>query len=216
MNLQSIESYLQREPFDHLILRDVFDGPELRRAIGSWPSATNPAWRHHRNGKRAMNKLDAMSEELQSLLRSGYSEEFRQLAEESFGLRNLIPDWTFFGAGLHETDPGGRLGMHVDFNSIESPDGQTYYRRVNMLLFLNEGWTESQSGELCIGKNKEVRILPELGTLVMFPTTEDSWHGHPDPVRGSQSRRSLAWYWYTLEQPVEYEAWHSTIYERGG
>lgn len=56
-----------------------------------------------------------------------------------------MPDPYMFGGGLHATSTGGKLATHADYNKhpIFKLD-----RRLNLLIYLNEGWTEENGGWL--------------------------------------------------------------------
>ncbi len=92
------------------------------------------------------------------------------------------------------------------------------YRRLNLLLFLNEGWREEWNGDLELWDREkrgcEVRIAPDAGRAVLFETSDTSFHGHPAPLAcpDGVSRRSIALYYYSPQpagpNPVE----HSTLY----
>jgi hypothetical protein len=61
-----------------------------------------------------------------------------------------------------------------------------------------------------------VKVVPTLGTAVLFATSNESWHGHPDPIVGPYPRRSIALYYYTAEKPDGYvEDLETTRYEKG-
>jgi Rps23 Pro-64 3,4-dihydroxylase Tpa1-like proline 4-hydroxylase len=57
----------------------------------------------------------------------------------------LIPDPYLFGGLLHATASSGKLAVHADFNKHFRFKLE---RRLNMLVFLNEGWTEENGGWL--------------------------------------------------------------------
>jgi Rps23 Pro-64 3,4-dihydroxylase Tpa1-like proline 4-hydroxylase len=125
------------------------------------------------------------------------------------GIKGLMPDPDLFGAGLHCIPPGGFLHMHVDFN--RHPNG--WHRRVNVLIYLNEDWPGEYGGQLLYGLGEEtISVAPRAGRCVIFNTTEDSWHGHPYPLKcpADRERRSLALYFYTEGAPPHPP--HSTIY----
>jgi hypothetical protein len=125
--------------------------------------------------------------------------------ENMTGIWGLIPDPYLFGGGLHTTKEGGRLAVHVDFNkhfkfSLE--------RRLNLLIYLNEDWSEENSGPLELwdskGQKCEKRILPIFNRMVIFTTNSRSYHGQPKPVVGKGIiRRSLALYYYSVGRPEE-------------
>lgn len=110
------------------------------------------------------------------------------------------------GGGLHQIENGGKLGIHSDFG-LHTINGETVYRRINVLLYLNEDWKEEYNGHLLLlDKNtKEVvkSILPKFNTMVVFNTNSDSFHGHPVPLNTPNgiTRKSLALYYYTKEKP---------------
>src|SRR5260370_24691553 len=61
------------------------------------------------------------------------------------------------------------------------------------------------------------KIAPVFNRAVLFETNENSFHGHPRPLRcpEGQSRRSLAVYYYTAERDDGVFAdEHNTIYRQ--
>jgi Rps23 Pro-64 3,4-dihydroxylase Tpa1-like proline 4-hydroxylase len=78
------------------------------------------------------------------------------------------------------------------------------HRRVNILLFLNEDWKDEYGGHLELW-SKDLKycdqfIRPQFNRLVVFSTTDFTWHGHQTPLNApkNRSRRSLALYYYTI------------------
>jgi hypothetical protein len=53
------------------------------------------------------------------------------------GIPNLVADPFLVGGGIHETNHGGHLDVHVDFNINE---GTGLFRRLNILVYFNVGW----------------------------------------------------------------------------
>lgn len=107
------------------------------------------------------------------------------------------------GGGMHQSPPGAFLDVHVDFSRHPVWDG--WDRRVNLLVYLNEDWTDEDGGTLVLG---DERIVPTFNRTVMFETTDESWHGHPDPVK-DRVRRSIAVYYYS---PTGERSPHSTVW----
>lgn len=205
------------DPFPHVIVRGGWETPLLQRAVDSWP-ANGAGWKHYKDHKQGHMDWSVWPWSIREVVNRGVWDDFRDLLAEKVvpdvSSEDLIWDHTMFGAGLHQVNPGGKLGMHVDFNTTKTAEGKTIYRRANVLLFLNKGWKRSQGGTLFLGKDRSVAIDPTMNTMVMMPCTEDSWHGHPDPVCGDTPRRSIAWYWYSRTPPAWFKNEHSTIYER--
>lgn len=155
-----------------------------------------------------------------SLIAELNSAEFLQFLEALTGIEGLIADPYYEGGGIHEIRRGGFLKIHTDFNYHKK---LKLDRRINVLLYLNDDWDESYGGELelwnqdmstCIRK-----IQPIINRLVVFSTTDTSFHGHPVPLTcpEDRSRRSLALYYYTNGRPeseVEFKHSVSTNYQQ--
>ena len=114
------------------------------------------------------------------------------------------------GGGLHRSLPGGFLNIHADFSAHHSKPG--WRRRVNLLLYLNPEWQPDWGGALELwSKDMQrcvTRIEPKANRILLFTTDADSFHGHPEPLRfpDGQARRSLALYYFTIEDHVEHHA----------
>ena len=50
------------------------------------------------------------------------SERFVHMVSEATGIPNLLADPELMGGGMHETNHGGHLDVHVDFNYNEKPN----------------------------------------------------------------------------------------------
>jgi Rps23 Pro-64 3,4-dihydroxylase Tpa1-like proline 4-hydroxylase len=143
---------------------------------------------------------DTLSPDLRKLFYAFNSRPFLRVIENITGIKGLIPDPYFLGAGFHEIAQGGYLGMHADFNHHKPMNLE---RRINILIYLNKGWTEDYGGQLEFWdddmKKCEVSIVPTFNRAAMFSTTSRSWHGNPQPVNhpAGVTRKSIALYYYT-------------------
>ena len=111
---------------------------------------------------------------------------------------------------------GGRLGIHADFNRHPRFDLD---RRLNLLVYLNKDWREEYGGHLELWNRGmthcEVKILPVFNRVVLFSTTDFTYHGHPDPLACPEgmTRKSLALYYYTNGRPTdEVSGGHTTLF----
>jgi hypothetical protein len=129
---------------------------------------------------------------------------FLEFLEQLTGIDGLIPDPHLTGGGLHMTPRGGRLGIHADFNVHQKLVHQKLGldRRLNLLLYLNNNWQAEWGGEFELW-DKEVKAkvrgyLPLENRVVVFSTTDQTFHGHPEPPKCPKGayRRSIALYYY--------------------
>ena len=96
----------------------------------------------------------------------------------------LLADPGLMGGGLHQSAAGGYLNVHADFTG--HPHRPSWRRRLNLLLYLNDDWRDSYGGSLELWdaamQRCVQRIAPIFNRAVIFRTSPDSFHGHPDPI----------------------------------
>ncbi len=206
------------DPFKFWVMDDFLPLDMAEQLAFNFPEPTDDWYRYDNmfETKRATDKLELMPTEHISTLLHMNSYLFMDGLETLTGIDGLIPDPKFRGGGLHQIMKGGRLEIHADFN------WQTKLkldRRLNVLLYLNKGYEPSYGGQLELW-NKDmtesvVRIEPIFNRLVVFETTDTSFHGHPNPWNGPSPRRSLALYYYTNGRPdSEKSPPHSTKFQK--
>ncbi len=198
--------YRSASPFPHIAI-DGFLLPEVARAAAAEiPPVDRDHWVnyvHANERKFANNDPVTWGPTLRTVWRALTSPEFVGFLSELTGIEGLVTDDTLEGAGLHQTKAGGYLNIHADFTV--HPHRQHLHRRANLLVYLNEDWPASYGGDLELWsrdmKTREQVIAPIANRAVVFTTGGDTWHGHPEPLRcpPDRSRRSLAIYYYTVE-----------------
>lgn len=141
-----------------------------------------------------------------------------EFLEQLTGIQGLVPDPHFIGGGLHQIPRGAKLGIHADFNRYAR---LKLDRRINALFFLNRDWDPAWGGQLELWdremKECRRRVDPIFNRLVVFNTTSDSYHGHPDPLACPEhvTRKSIAFYYYSNGRPLrERRIAHSTLWQR--
>lgn len=131
------------------------------------------------------------------------------------GIKGLIPDPYFIGAGIHKTLNGGYLNIHADFNVHKQ---MRVERRLNVLIYLNSEWREEWGGSFEVWDkamtHKMASFAPTENRMVCFSTGSDTFHGNPEPVNHPDGlpRQSIALYYYTAtwdDTRIE----HSTIFK---
>ncbi len=210
------EDYLAAEPFPHAVIDGLFDADMLRHAEQEFPSPQAAAWRRFDGAaevKQISTELSSMGDAQQKLINQLMSEEWVKRISNMAGIPDLIP--FLRGGGLHITIPGGFLGIHADFNRHGG-----FYRRINSLLFLNEFWEAEWGGQLELWKGSRcvTRIAPIFNRLVLFSTSDKSFHGHPEPLKCpvDRARKSIAVYYFTKRPPLWGSKEHSTIFLNTG
>jgi hypothetical protein len=216
--------YVDNEPFPHIGIDEFFDERIIRDIVAHYPGEYDAVWNRTflDEGSYEEQKLSLDSHEnfpvvIQHFIGALNSRPFVTFLEQLTGIDGLIPDPYLTGGGLHMIPRGGRLAMHVDFNMHRK---LRLDRRLNLLVYLNFDWKEEWGGALELW-DKEVKIkhksyLPIANRIVVFSTTDTSFHGHPDPLTSPKGkyRRSIALYYYTNGRPEEERsADHSTIWK---
>lgn len=200
------EEYAAAQPFPHIVLDDVLNDEAFAAAVAEFPGTDDPFWRGylHVNETKYSNTVpDSWGPTLAGVAKEFCGPEFVAWLEELTGISNLMPDWSMDGGGLHQTLRGGHLNIHADFSTHHVHEN--WARRVNILLYLNEEWPEEWGGQLELWDPamtaKQATVTPAGNRMLVFTTSLDSFHGHPDPLTcpPGMARRSMALYYFTEE-----------------
>jgi Rps23 Pro-64 3,4-dihydroxylase Tpa1-like proline 4-hydroxylase len=135
------------------------------------------------------------------------------LLSEISGIKDLRPDPHLYAAGLAQGANSSYLNMHVDNSSHPV---KPWYRRLNILVYLNAYWNEAKGGEFELWSNdlRETRAIPPLfNRAVIFATDKTSWHGYrrvntPD----GDTRKSINIYYFSEESPDGTDYYHVTTF----
>jgi len=211
-------SYRSADPFPHIVIDDLLDAGELAALVHELQTFDSDEWInyvHINEKKRGFNKYEQLPPRLKALVAELNSDKFLKVVTQITGIEGLQADMSLEGGGLHESRQGGFLNIHADY--ISHPHKPNWRRRVNIIIYLNEGWKEEWGGHLELWdadmKHAVQKIAPIFNRCVIFNTDAKSYHGHPEPITcpADVSRRSLALYYFTEEaQEVELR---STTYQ---
>jgi Rps23 Pro-64 3,4-dihydroxylase Tpa1-like proline 4-hydroxylase len=168
--------------------------------------------------KWACNSTRLMGPKTRALIQFLNGQEITGFLETLTGIEGLIPDPQLAGGGLHELRNNGFLNIHADFNYHRA---LKLDRRINLLLYLNKDWEADYGGELQLWdtdmKACVASYLPLFNRCVIFNTTDNSFHGNPNPVKlpdNKRARRSIAFYYYTNGRPAgEVSNPHETVFK---
>jgi hypothetical protein len=205
------------KPFRHVVIDGLLDPAFCRALAAEFPPYELAAFRNdHGDLGKAVHEnvaqLGATYRKLDQLLQSS---EFLRLVSSVTGIPDLLFDPEYAGGGTHENLEEMELDPHVDF-TIHRTTG--LYRRVNLLLYLNDEWDDSWGGglELHVNpwlppeKNPTRTISPVFNRCVLFETSDHSWHGFRPirlpPDKKGLTRRSIALYLYTRVKPGGFPA----------
>jgi Rps23 Pro-64 3,4-dihydroxylase Tpa1-like proline 4-hydroxylase len=200
---QRSDEFHNAQPFPHVVIDNFLPAELMDPLISDFPSPDPGEWLSYdtkRELKFALEDEARIPAAHIEVLRELNGQFFVEFLEALTGITGLIPDPQFRGGGLHQILPGGMLKLHADFDMHPR---MKVHRRLNAILYLNEDWQDSYGGNLELWDTELTRkvtsIAPLANRLVVFQTTGDSFHGHPDPLScpEGRSRRSLALYYYT-------------------
>ena len=214
-------NYKNEIPYSHCVIDNLVNPKLLKQIIKEFQiNKKNLQEFNNPNEKKlASSDWNDFGKNTKELIKYFNSPNFINFLELLTDIDGLVADDYLEGGGLHQINSGGFLKIHADFNkhSITNLD-----RRLNVLLFLNEKWLKEWGGDFEIwskdAKCCEKRISPIFNRMVIFSTTDYSYHGHPDPLNCPEgiSRKSMALYYYTSGRPSHeirsgYK-YHSTLF----
>lgn len=213
--LANNKDYRTRRPFPYMVHDGLFppslltkidleipDNPlSVNGCVANSSVCGKDIYQYRKNGFNQNERMGPATRDMFSFLRSN---QFLRFLKQLTGIEALMPDPNYVGAGIHQTLPGGFLQVHADFNRYPL---NNWHRRVNVFVFLNPNWDDAYGGHLELWdrtiQHCGAMIRPSLGRLVVFSSTDFSYHGHPMPLTAPsmRSRRSLALYYYSTERP---------------
>jgi Rps23 Pro-64 3,4-dihydroxylase Tpa1-like proline 4-hydroxylase len=212
------------QPFKHVVVDGLFREDFLREVAAEFYPPGDRRWHRFKDKSRQV-KLMLQSEyelppRVRELTRELNAEPFLRKLSALTGIDGIIADPYLEGGGMHQIEAGGKLAVHADFNksTIMHVD-----RRLNVLVYLNEGWQEEWGGSLELWDREMTacvkRVAPVFNRMLVFLTDDFSFHGHPDPLAcpPGVTRKSVAMYYYTNGRPAhelrEASEQHTTLFQ---
>lgn len=215
------KSYRGAQPFPHIVMDNFLQDESLTKTIVAemlkFDENPSKVWGVDSQTQEFQDKkwfapwndasLANMPKVTKQVLSFLNSQMFLNYLTDLTGIENLIADDNYAGGGVHRIFSGGRLCVHTDF--ALHPDLRHLHRRLNLLVYLNDGWEAAWGGSLRLYKHdtKEMThdIEPFSNRAVIFNTTNKALHGHPHPLAcpTDKQRMSLALYYFTEEPPPE-------------
>ena len=171
--------FLLAKPFPHLVIDDFCDEIKIVQLYDTIPDIETKS----RDYVFAANKFEKSKfAELSPLLKELHDD----LISEKFGdfLRfisneNVFVDKKFHGGGIHQGKKKSFLDMHIDFNY--HPLHPTWYRNLNLLLYLNKDWQPAYGGQLKLEDlrtGERTSIDVPFNRMVIQQTRNYTLHGY--------------------------------------
>lgn len=199
-------------PYKHIVIDNFIDDKNLLSDIkkefdeyNNWgadaTSTSSSTSRLKWYSPWCKESMSTLPEKTKFLLDYLNGQEFINFLNDLTGIVNLEPDLTLAGGGMHRILSGGKLSVHEDFGI--HPDFPWWYRRVNLLLYLNPEWNEDWGGTLQLYDFESKKMMREFQPIfnraIIFNTSGGALHGHPHPLNTPDNitRDSLALYYYT-------------------
>jgi hypothetical protein len=210
--------FREAQPYPHVHLKQLLDPDLAREAANEFPDMATDAWtryKHQNENKLGLAKRELFPPLLGEIVDELNSAAFVDWLSQLTGIPGLVSDDMLEGGGLHQSGAGGFLNVHTDFSTHHYH--KHWRRQVNLILYLNPNWQLEWGGAIELW-DRDVRqcvakVPPLFNEALIFRTDEISYHGFPDPLRcpEGESRKSLALYYYTVEDGTDIKA-RSTNY----
>jgi len=197
--------WVESKPFNHIVIDNFLSNHTIEAVVDEFPNFDSESWRLYNNAievKKLLNHWDKFGAETYKLFTYLNSREFISQLELLTGC-DLYADFGLNGGGLHTHKRGGKLNTHLDY--LIHPKLKLE-RRLNLLIYVTPDWKDDWGGFLGLWEKHNQKnapgkliknIAPIFNRAVIFDTTQNSWHGLPEPINCPESitRNSLAVYY---------------------
>jgi hypothetical protein len=206
---ESLEGFVEEwrlgEPFQHIVLPNFLVDDVAKAVASEFPSYNSEYWKGYNNAlenKKLLNHWDKFGPTTYRIFQYLNSPKFISKIESLVGY-DLFPDYGLNGGGLHIHQQGGKLNVHLDYALHPK---LRLERRLNLIVYVTPDWDEEWGGCLGFWEKHQFeegpgrlakKIVPVFNSAVLFDTTQNSWHGLPDPIccPVDKTRNSLAVYY---------------------
>ena len=204
-------NYGKEGPFNHIIIDNFFIEDLAMKLFNEFPNYEDKRWHNYDNPievKKICNNWNLVPKNTYQTFQFLNSPDFINLiSNEILNQKKIYADYGLNGGGWHIHKKGGKLNPHLDY-SLHPKSGKQ--RKLNIIIYVNPNWSEDWGGQLGFWDNSSAEKPGELKKIiwskfnraVIFDTTQNSWHGLPNPIKcpKEESRKSLAVY-YLCEPP---------------
>src|SRR5438876_9628374 len=207
--------YQGAQPYPHIVLDDFLDPSVAETACRRFPSMASMAalktFRVDKAQDPLLDKFDPIFRQI--VFEHLHSARFVRFISCLTGIPCLRHDPQLYTGGLAQGANGSFLSVHVD-NSSHPVQG--WYRRVNILIYLNRDWGESCGGHFEIWDHKMrscKSVLPIFNRALIFSASRLSWHGYRTVTAANVvTRESINVVYFTAESPTGRDYYHVTAF----
>ncbi|MBV9403649.1 MAG: 2OG-Fe(II) oxygenase [Candidatus Eremiobacteraeota bacterium] len=212
------ETFATADPIRHIVIDGFLEAEVALQASRAFPAAREmeiafAGLAEVKNADQRLARLDPVFGKIFEELRTS---EFLEWLRAVTQISDLVDDPELHGSGLHQGADGSFLDVHADFNVHPR---LRLYRRLNLLIYLNETWQPTWQGylELWSRDMTECRqyIEPKFNRCVIMETHDHAFHGYKElRLPSGVTRKSLASYYYSAdrsESQTSHE--HDTLFQ---
>lgn len=189
------------EPFDHIIIDNFLNLNSFNKIYDEIPELNEDYYEYYNpiEIKYTHNKIDKLNTNIKNLFNALSNPKIIQIFSKLFNINDLEYDSILHGAGIHLQPINGRLNMHLDYE--KHPILINKQRCLNIIIYMNKYWDNKWCGDTQLWdkdmKNCIVKSFPVKNRVLIFKTSEISWHGVPDKIKCPNNifRKTLAYYY---------------------
>lgn len=197
----------------HFVLDDVLPRDIAEHIAQAFPA--DGAGFHQLNSfrerKRTLAKLSWSEPALNAVSVAFQDSRVIEAVARVTGIQGLEGDRTFYAGGLSMMMPGDFLNPHID----NSHDGsRSRYRRINILYYLNRGWSIESGGNFELWDVKVTKaktLISGFNRLVVMETNKRSWHS-VSRVAADSPRLCCSNYYFSKDSPDGSDYFHVTSF----
>jgi hypothetical protein len=195
-------NFLNAKPFCHIAIDNFCKAGKAEELYSSIPEietqSADYVFAKNKFEKSKFWTMGGIFEELYNDLTSKRFEDWIKYVTNE----DVFVDKEFYGGGIHQGKAGSFLDMHADFNYHPLKD--TWFRNLNLLLYLNKNWKKEYGGELKLEHSEtgeKVEVDVPFNRFVIMHSRGYTLHGY-DPIRFPEGnyRTSIAAYAFTLHE----------------
>jgi hypothetical protein len=203
------EEFYNAKPFQYAVIDNFFDDTTAEQIVDAFPRHDDNSWTVSYNNpvenKKACSHWDKFPAPIYNALFYLCSAEFAHIIELITQTKDVRADYGLHGGGMHSHNRGGKLNIHKDYSLHPKIP---YMRNFNLIIYITPNWLDEWGGGLEFWSHDEETQMPKecvskiankFNRAVLFNTTQNSWHGLPEPLTCPENlaRCSLATYYVT-------------------